>query len=172
MHKQEKMYGKYRNHLENKAINREYYKKHKERIRKYHMKYYQEHKEQLIEYKKKYNQNNKNWLQEYRKEYYKNRMEKLREYRKKQNDEMSIWFADFKTSMGCGMCGYEKWTVVDSLVFHHVNGEDKNIEGNIIKYIYLDAKKFQDYLDEFYKCRLLCKNCHDEVHVLERNGFK
>ena len=59
---------------------------------------------------------------------------------------------------GCAKCGYDKCD--GSLVFHHVNPEDKKFPVNA-KYIYQEIDLL---IDEINKCILLCANCHGEIH--------
>ena len=58
----------------------------------------------------------------------------------------------------CILCGYQRCT--DSLVFHHINPEEKSfaISGTYLR----SWEKIKEELD---KCVLLCANCHGEVHA-------
>lgn len=62
----------------------------------------------------------------------------------------------------CEECGYEK--SVRSLTFHHISPKDKVFtldSRNIL------SKKWTDILKELDKCKLLCMNCHMELHEKE-----
>lgn len=59
----------------------------------------------------------------------------------------------------CEICGYDK--NIASLTFHHIDPKTKffNVElRNIANY------KWSKVLNESAKCRLLCHNCHHEIH--------
>lgn len=58
----------------------------------------------------------------------------------------------------CEECGYDKTNV--ALDFHHINPLTKDFTISKIKSWKFD-KKITDELD---KCKLLCKNCHAEIH--------
>ena len=65
---------------------------------------------------------------------------------------------------GCCICSYNKCQ--SSLHFHHVNPEDKEF-GLITSTM---SYKLERIMEEFYKCTLLCANCHGEItYVLEGN---
>jgi hypothetical protein len=57
----------------------------------------------------------------------------------------------------CEVCGYDK--CVNVLSFHHVNPDAKSfpISGNY-------TRKWSILMAELDKCRLLCSNCHGELH--------
>jgi len=70
-------------------------------------------------------------------------------------------FLDYKSSE-CEICGYNKNQ--GSLVFHHINPEEKlfSISRNKIRYI----NELNDYIIiELDKCKVLCHNCHSEEHI-------
>jgi len=57
----------------------------------------------------------------------------------------------------CSICGYER--CVDALEFHHENPHEKEFKlgsGNTISW--------KEYKAEALKCKLLCSNCHKEIH--------
>jgi len=57
---------------------------------------------------------------------------------------------------GCSRCGYNK--SISALDFHHVIPDEKKFN--------ITAKNVyhKDFVREYHKCILLCKNCHSEVH--------
>lgn len=59
----------------------------------------------------------------------------------------------------CEICGYDK--NISALEFHHVNPNDKlfNIDGRNIS-----NKSMDSLIEEVNKCKLLCSNCHKELH--------
>ena len=64
---------------------------------------------------------------------------------------------DYKGSR-CKICGYNRCE--QSLVFHHLNPEEKNfgISGNTA------CKSWGKIQAELDKCVLVCMNCHGEIH--------
>lgn len=69
-------------------------------------------------------------------------------------------FMQYKTDVGCAICGYDKFG--GAIDFHHINPTEKErriTHGNWL------TKSVQE---EIGKCVLLCKCCHYEVHYLFR----
>lgn len=72
----------------------------------------------------------------------------------------------------CENCGYD--SNLSALSFHHINPETKSFE--------IDARScanrsINSLLEEVNKCRLLCCNCHAEIHnpdliINENSDFK
>lgn len=58
----------------------------------------------------------------------------------------------------CLECGYNKNAA--SLDFHHVNSKEKDA---VIGYL-INFHKFERAYEEAKKCKILCKNCHTELH--------
>lgn len=58
----------------------------------------------------------------------------------------------------CECCGYAKNS--DALCFHHTNPATKNFELCLTNM----TKKWDIILIELLKCKLLCLNCHAEIH--------
>jgi len=59
----------------------------------------------------------------------------------------------------CEICGYDK--CVNSMVFHHTDPTQKDFA------ISGDYKSFERIKSELDKTRLLCANCHGEIHDAE-----
>lgn len=57
----------------------------------------------------------------------------------------------------CENCGYDKY--IGALEFHHLDPTKKDF--NISHYA---SKNFEKIKNELDKCKLLCSNCHREVH--------
>ncbi len=74
-------------------------------------------------------------------------------------------FLDYKESIGCSRCGYNKYG--GSLDLHHRNPDEKKCS--------LTCKDFygktQRWVTESPKCDLLCKNCHYEEHFDKRENI-
>lgn len=74
-------------------------------------------------------------------------------------------FEDFINRLkinGCAICGYDKCNA--SLEFHHVNPTETKFYIGIGAY----GHPSNVFFDEFYKCILLCANCHKEIHFRSR----
>ena len=57
----------------------------------------------------------------------------------------------------CSICGYDR--CIDALEFHHKNPQEKEFKlgsGNTMSW--------KEYKSEAFKCKLLCSNCHKEIH--------
>lgn len=64
----------------------------------------------------------------------------------------------------CELCKYNK--CLASLSFHHKNPSEKKFGLDVRC---LSNRKWEIILEEVSKCRLLCLNCHTELHFLENN---
>lgn len=58
----------------------------------------------------------------------------------------------------CSICGYNRCSA--ALDFHHINPDEKEIDISIIL-----GRRKENALKEFQKCKLVCSNCHREIHV-------
>ncbi len=57
----------------------------------------------------------------------------------------------------CSVCGYDR--CLDALEFHHENPQEKEFKlgsGNTMSW--------KEYKSEALKCKLVCSNCHKEIH--------
>ena len=57
----------------------------------------------------------------------------------------------------CSRCGYDR--CIDALEFHHENPKEKEFKlgsGNTMSW--------KEYKAEALKCKLVCSNCHKEIH--------
>lgn len=59
----------------------------------------------------------------------------------------------------CEECGYDK--NLSALVFHHINSTEKSFNVDARK---MSNTKMTTLLEEVKKCKLLCHNCHNELH--------
>jgi len=57
----------------------------------------------------------------------------------------------------CSLCGYA--TNLAALAFHHLYGKEFQLDARA-----LSNRKTDVILEEVAKCKLLCHNCHAEVH--------
>jgi len=149
----------------------EYYNLHKEQISIKHAKYRENNKKLIKKQSKKYYITHKKEKQKAGKEYQKTHKEHIKNWRnnhkellKSYNDIVSNWFAEFKKSIGCCICGYNKCGA--ALDFHHSDSSNKKL--SVTSYgLYSGNLKI---LTELNKCILLCKNCHYEIHIIERRN--
>jgi Zn finger protein HypA/HybF involved in hydrogenase expression len=94
---------------------------------------------------------------------------------KKQISESSIkrmirnreFIKNYKKNKQCEICGYNKYPGI--LIFHHKNKEEKNKNVNILM---KSLKNIDTIKKEIEKCRLLCANCHREIHLCEGRSKK
>lgn len=59
----------------------------------------------------------------------------------------------------CSICQYSKCTA--ALHFHHIDGTTKSFQLDLRN---CSNRKWDNLLEEFNKCVLLCANCHSEIH--------
>lgn len=80
---------------------------------------------------------------------------------KEANDRRRIrnrkWMEDIKKELRCEKCKEDRWWVLD---FHHTNPSEK--EGGIARF--LKSKGRVKILEEIKKCKILCSNCHRDLH--------
>lgn len=60
----------------------------------------------------------------------------------------------------CERCGYDKCPSI--LEFHHIDPATKSFEMG--DYKYFTIRPMEEYYKEADKCKLLCPNCHIEIH--------
>jgi hypothetical protein len=75
---------------------------------------------------------------------------------KKRGLERKLFFVK-KLGGCCSICGYS--TNLAGLAFHHLGGKEFQLDVRA-----LSNRKIAPILDEVAKCKLLCHNCHAEVH--------
>ena len=87
---------------------------------------------------------------------------KAAEYRRKTRIKTRGWFDDYKKTLKCEVCGYDKCS--EALDFHHKDLNEK--EFNIGQALNLRGR--EKILEEIKKCKILCANCHRELHYNEK----
>lgn len=104
--------------------------------------------------------NCRNCQKKYRKKHYELNKQKYITKAKKYTYSVVEWFKEIKKDLKCEHCNENRWWVLD---FHHVNPEEKDSEvsslirkGNKVKII-----------EEIKKCKVLCANCHRDLHYQE-----
>lgn len=75
---------------------------------------------------------------------------------KKRGLERKLYFVK-KLGGACSHCGYAD--NLAALAFHHINGKEFQLDARA-----LSNRKIGPILEEVAKCKLLCHNCHAEVH--------
>jgi hypothetical protein len=66
---------------------------------------------------------------------------------------------ELRGNIGCEKCGYIK--NISALDFHHKNSNEKSFQ---LDSRTLGNKSWNQILEEFDKCSILCANCHREEH--------
>ncbi len=124
--------------------------------------YYLKTKHLKTEKYKKEQENKEKVKKAYSKEWNIKNKIKNSEYRRKTREKNRGWFDEYKKTLRCEFCGYNKCHGV--LDFHHKNPEEKKF--HIGRGIGLRYNKDR-ILKEINKCIVLCSNCHRELHYNE-----
>jgi len=98
---------------------------------------------------------------EYRKEHYHKNKQKYIDKARNYTHSMIEWFIELKKTLKCENCPEDRYWVLD---FHHRDPNKKDIE--VSKLIRLGSKK--KILNEIKKCKVLCSNCHRDLHYQEK----
>jgi hypothetical protein len=77
---------------------------------------------------------------------------------------VSDWLTEYKMGLSCEICGDERHYV---LVFHHECESDKVSD---VASLASEGYSIETVKREIAKCRVLCANCHRELHWRERVG--
>jgi len=124
----------------------------RERRLEQNRRYGMEHRDKQKMRKKNYYEHNKEKLLQKRKErYIRERLELMRKW--KETKKKLVGLLGGK----CQQCGYSK--CFSALDFHHINPDDKECNEEWARYPEKFIQKIKDG-----KVRLLCSNCHREVH--------
>ena len=97
-------------------------------------------------------------------------IEYYHKYDKQRNIKRQINGTDILHNLkinGCAICGYHKCD--SALEFHHVEPKEKSFK---LSTILICSGELEKTIEEFYKCMLLCANCHSEIHDKERRILK
>jgi len=81
------------------------------------------------------------------------------DHRKKHNINKRNFLLEIKKFKGgqCEICGYNKnFACLD---FHHLTKKNFSINSSSVRYL-----SEEEITDEVRNCRLLCKNCHNDLH--------
>lgn len=101
---------------------------------------------------------------EINKEYYSKNKEKLKQSIKENKDRIKELFSEYRKTQSCKKCGDNRWYVLD---FHHIDPTQKEDEISVMVH---NACSFESIKKEIDKCIPLCRNCHAELHFLNREN--
>ena len=76
----------------------------------------------------------------------------------RRRDQLKILAVEYKGGC-CEICGYSKY--VGALEFHHIDPSLKDFSISGSGY----TRSFEKMKPELDKCRMLCANCHREIHA-------
>jgi hypothetical protein len=86
--------------------------------------------------------------------------EQWKAYNKKRTQNNKLFLQE-ERSKGCVKCGESRYYVID---FHHLNPKEKTFTiGATTQWTRTQLES------ELKKCIRLCRNCHSELHYLEKN---
>ncbi len=130
-----------------KEVNRKYYLKTKYVLTKKYKIEQEKRKKDKIEYNRKWEADNK---------------DKRAVQAKKARKKSRLWINKYKRTLKCEICGYNK--CYEALDFHHKDLTKKEFS------ISQSLTKFgkEKILEEIKKCKVLCSNCHRELHFEEK----
>jgi len=133
-----------------KETNKKYYLKTKYTLTKKYKIEQEENGKRENEKKKREKEYSKTWTS--------NNKVKSAEYRRRTRDKNRLWFNEYKKTLKCEVCGYDKCP--ESLDFHHEDSDKKefSIGQSLTKY------GREIILFEIKKCKVFCANCHREFH--------
>jgi hypothetical protein len=95
----------------------------------------------------------------------KNRRKNVLESSRKRMIRNREFVKNYKEGRKCELCGYNNYPQL--LEFHHKNRKEKT---NGVNLLMKTLKNLRIIEEEIKKCRLLCANCHKELHLKE--GYK
>jgi hypothetical protein len=97
-----------------------------------------------------------------RTKYYNTHKLSEKKVRKLREDKIIKWYTDYKATLQCEICGYNK--CINALEFHHI---DSNTKFKSVSQLFRDRAKIDIIENEIKKCKILCSNCHRELHYNE-----
>ena len=93
-----------------------------------------------------------------------NRRNKLNRNAKERIIRNKKFIREYKLAVGCQICGYNKTHY--ALEFHHEDGNDKKYNISLMKTLSIET-----ILKEIKKCKVVCSNCHREIHANEYDNY-
>jgi hypothetical protein len=140
----------------NKQDNKNWWKKNKEKAKKYHQDYFEKNKEKIYEYHKEWCDKNREKTRTYTKRWRENN----KGIEKKQRLERKLKAIELFGGK-CMICGFDE--CLAALDFHHEkeerNGKNENCIANLLR-----GTKWEKIEKELKKCILVCANCHRRIH--------
>ena len=124
------------------------------------MRYRIGNKEKVKETQKNYRIKNVDRIKKYHEE---NKL-KIRGKHKKHITNKRKRFSEYKSNLGCKVCGYNKCS--SALDFHHISKESK-----IIDVSRLYNSRWDIFIYETKKCIVICRNCHAELHYNQKQDI-
>ena len=100
---------------------------------------------------------------EYRKEHYLRNKQKYVKKAIAYKQRTYKWFEELKSKLKCEDCGEDRYWVLD---FHHIDPKTK--DADISSILHKGSK--QKLLTEMKKCKVLCSNCHRDLHFKEKQA--
>lgn len=97
----------------------------------------------------------------YRDQHYQNNKDYYKEKAKNYRKSMVESLEKFKATLECENCGEKRTYCLD---FHHIDPNEK--DGNISNLI--RSTNLEKVKEEISKCKVLCANCHRELHHKEK----
>lgn len=92
----------------------------------------------------------------YKDTHYKDHKQKYIDQAHNYRDKVREWFTELKKTLKCEKCGEDRYWVLD---FHHFMKDKESCVSTLIN----DCSK-KKILAEIKKCRVLCANCHRDIH--------
>lgn len=98
---------------------------------------------------------------EYRQQHYIDNKQKYIDKAAQYRKEFYKWFEELKKTLKCQSCGEDRYWVLD---FHHIDSQTKDNEvSNLV-----NTCSKTKVLEEIDKCKVLCSNCHRDLHYQEK----
>ena len=141
--------------------------KDKKKQKEYDKQYYKENCEKRKAYSKQYRKDNPGKGKISDKKYYEEHSKRKSETDKKRRDKIKLYVNNYKLSKGCETCGYKK--CVEALLFHHIDNKNKKFDISMVAKYGGNIEKIKN---EINKCKVLCCNCHAELHAKLREEGK
>ena len=99
----------------------------------------------------------------YKDQHYINNKQYYKDKARKTTITFIEWFTEIKKTLFCELCGENRHWVLD---FHHIDPKEKDRE---IAVLMRNGSK-RKILDEIKKCKVLCSNCHRNLHYTEKHA--
>jgi len=81
-------------------------------------------------------------------------------------NQQKKWLEEYKKTLKCEVCVEDRWYCLD---FHHIDPAKKELG---ISRMASQGCSIKKILEEIKKCKVLCANCHRDLHYNKNGGFK